>query len=153
MAKRTTKKSTRKSTARKTTRKTAARTTPRKKATRRTTRKKTTAARPSVKMTKADKPRTKAEIFRLIAETTDLTRQQVASVFECMGEIIEKDLKKGGPGAVNLAGMMKVTVQRKPAVPRRKGINPFTGEEQWFKAKPARNVVKIRPLKSLKDRV
>lgn len=148
-----TRKTTRKSTARKTTRK-ATRSTPRKKATRRTTtRKKTAAARPSVKMTKADKPRTKAEIFRLIAETTDLTRQQVASVFECMGEIIEKDLKKGGPGAVNMAGLMKVTVQRKPAVPKRKGINPFTGEEQWFKAKPARNVVKIRPLKSLKDRV
>jgi len=148
-----TRKTTRKkSTARKSTRKTAARSTPRKKATRTTARKKT-ATRPSVKMTRADKPRTKAEIFRLISETTDLTRQQVASVFECMGEIIEKDLKKGGPGAVNLAGMMKVTVQRKPAVPRRKGVNPFTGEEQWFKAKPARNVVKIRPLKNLKDRV
>jgi len=151
MAKRTARKTTRKSTARKSTRK-AARSTPRKKATRRTTRK-TTASRPSVKLNKADKPRTKAEIFKIIAESTDLTRQQVASVFECMGEIIEKDLKKGGPGAVNLAGLMKVTVQRKPAVPKRKGINPFTGEEQWFKAKPARNVVKIRPLKSLKDRV
>ena len=148
-----TRKTTRKkSTARKSTRKTAARSTPRKKTTRTATRKKA-ATRPSVKMTRADKPRTKAEIFRLISEATDLTRQQVASVFECMGEIIEKDLKKGGPGAVNLAGMMKVTVQRKPAVPRRKGVNPFTGEEQWFKAKPARNVVKIRPLKNLKDRV
>lgn len=153
MAKRTTSKTTRKSTARKTTRKKAARATPRKKATRRTATRKTAVARPSVKMTVADKPRTKAEIYRLISETTELTRQQVASVFECMGEIIEKDLKKGGPGAVNLAGMMKVTVQRKPAVPKRKGVNPFTGEEQWFKAKPARNVVKIRPLKNLKDRV
>ena len=152
MAKRTTRKTTRKSTARKTTRKSAARKAPRKKAVRRTTRKAAT-ARPSVKLTKADKPRTKAEIFKIIAEGTELTRLQVASVFECMGEIIEKDLKKGGPGAVNLAGMMKVTVQRKPAVPRRKGINPFTGEEQWFKAKPARNVVKIRALKNLKDRV
>jgi len=153
MAKRTTKKTTKKSTRKKATRKAATRSTPRKKATRRTTRKKTTATRPAMKMTRADKPRTKAEIFRLISETTELSKAQVASVFECMGEIIEKDLKKGGPGAVNLAGMMKVTVQRKPAVPRRKGVNPFTGEEQWFKAKPARNVVKIRPLKSLKDRV
>ncbi|MCB9838269.1 MAG: HU family DNA-binding protein [Phycisphaeraceae bacterium] len=150
----TTRKTTRKSTARKATRKSATRSTPRKKATRRTTtRKKTAAARPSLKMTQTSKPRTKAEIYRLISEATELTRQQVASVFECMGEIIEKDLKKGGPGAVNMAGLMKVTVQRKPAVPKRKGINPFTGEEQWFKAKPARNVVKIRPLKSLKDRV
>jgi nucleoid DNA-binding protein len=153
MAKRTTSKTTRKSTARKSTRKSAARATPRKKATRRTATRKTAVARPSVKMTTTDKPRTKAEIYRLISETTELSRQQVASVFECMGEIIEKDLKKGGPGAVNLAGMMKVTVVRKPAVPKRKGVNPFTGEEQWFKAKPARNVVKIRPLKNLKDRV
>lgn len=151
MAKRTTRKTTRRSTTRKTTRK-ATRITPRKKATRRTTRK-TTTTHPGVRMTRADKPRTKAEIFKIIAEGADLTRQQVATVFECMGEIIEKDLKRGGPGAVNLAGMMKVTVQRKPAVPRRRGINPFTGVEQWFKAKPARNVVKIRALKNLKDRV
>jgi hypothetical protein len=50
-------------------------------------------------------------------------------------------------------GKMKVVKQHKPAQPRRKGINPFTKEEQWFKAKPARNVVKVRPLKSLKDLV
>jgi hypothetical protein len=40
---------------------------------------------------------------------------------------------------------------RKPATKERKGINPFTGQEQIFKAKPARNVVKIRPLKAMKD--
>jgi hypothetical protein len=32
-------------------------------------------------------------------------------------------------------------------------INPFTKEETLFKAKPARNVVKNRPLKGLKDMV
>jgi len=48
---------------------------------------------------------------------------------------------------------MKLTVVRKPATKARKGINPFTGEETMFKAKPARNVVKIRPLKNLKDMV
>ncbi len=48
---------------------------------------------------------------------------------------------------------MKLTVLRKPATKARKGINPFTGEETTFKAKPARNVVKIRPLKNLKDMV
>jgi nucleoid DNA-binding protein len=50
-------------------------------------------------------------------------------------------------------GLMKLVVQRKPATKARKGINPFTGEETMFKAKPARNVVKIRPLKNLKDMV
>jgi nucleoid DNA-binding protein len=48
---------------------------------------------------------------------------------------------------------MKVKVVRKPAVPARKGINPFTKEEMTFKARPARNVVKILPLKSLKEMV
>jgi nucleoid DNA-binding protein len=50
-------------------------------------------------------------------------------------------------------GLMKITVQHKPATKPRKGINPFTGQEMMFKAKPARNVVRIRPLKSLKDMV
>jgi hypothetical protein len=46
---------------------------------------------------------------------------------------------------------MKVTVVQKPAVKAHKGINPFTKQEQMFKAKPARKVVKVRPLKGLKD--
>ena len=54
---------------------------------------------------------------------------------------------------VILPGLMKITVVRKPAPKARKGINPFTKEETMFKAKPARNVVKVRPLKALKDMV
>jgi nucleoid DNA-binding protein len=50
-------------------------------------------------------------------------------------------------------GLMKIKVVKKPAVPARKGVNPFTGEEMMFKAKPARNVVKVTPLKALKDMV
>jgi len=48
---------------------------------------------------------------------------------------------------------MKIEVKWKPATKARKGINPLTGEETMFKAKPARNVVKIRPLKKIKDMV
>jgi nucleoid DNA-binding protein len=44
-------------------------------------------------------------------------------------------------------------VVRKPATKERKGINPFTGQETTFAAKPARNVIKIRALKALKDMV
>jgi len=50
-----------------------------------------------------------------------------------------------------MPGLMKVKVVRKPATKARPGINPFTGEETIFKAKPARNVVKVQPLKALKD--
>ena len=70
-----------------------------------------------------------------------------------MGAMIAADLKKGNVGVFNIPGLMKVTVQRKPATKARKGINPFTGEPTIFKATPARNVVKVRPLKGLKDMV
>jgi hypothetical protein len=50
-----------------------------------------------------------------------------------------------------LPGLLKIMVILKPAVKARKGINPFTKQEQMFKAKPARKVVKVRALKALKD--
>lgn len=111
------------------------------------------ASAPSVKIGKADKPRTKSEIFGLLADGAGISKKEVAAVFDTMAEICKKDLSKAGPGAVNFGGMMKVTVQRKPATKARKGINPFTGEETVFKAKPARNVVKVRPMKAIKDLV
>ena len=100
-----------------------------------------------------EKPMTKSEIVGGIAEQTGLTKKQVSSVFEAMGSQIEKSLGRRGPGAYTVPGLMKLTVVRKPATKARKGINPFTGEETTFKAKPARNIVKIRPLKNLKDMV
>ena len=99
------------------------------------------------------KPMTKSEIVSGIADATGLTKKQVGSVFETMATQIKKSLGSRGPGAYTVPGLMKLVVVRKPATPARKGINPFTGQETTFKAKPARNVVKIRPLKSLKDMV
>jgi nucleoid DNA-binding protein len=99
------------------------------------------------------KPMTKSEIVSGIADVTGLTRKQVSSVFETMASQIKKSLGRSGPGAYTVPGLMKLVVVRKPATEARKGINPFTGEETMFKAKPARNVVKIRPLKNLKDMV
>jgi nucleoid DNA-binding protein len=98
------------------------------------------------------KPTTKSEIFAYIAEKTDLKRKDVVAVFDALQGLIERDLKKG-PGLFNVVGMMKIKVVHKPAQPARKGINPFTKEEVTFKAKPARNVVKVQPLKSLKEMV
>jgi nucleoid DNA-binding protein len=101
----------------------------------------------------AAKPMTKSEIVTGIAEATDLTKKDINAVFEAMSGQIKKSLGRRGPGAYTVPGLMKLVVQRKPATKARKGINPFTGEETMFKAKPARNVVKIRPLKNLKDMV
>ena len=50
-------------------------------------------------------------------------------------------------------GLLKIVVVQKPAVAARLGINPFTQQQQMFKAKPARKVIKVRPLKALKDMV
>ncbi len=58
---------------------------------------------------------------------------------------------KKGAGSFQLPGLLKITAVSVPAKPKRKGINPFTKEEQWFAAKPASVKVKIRPLKKLKD--
>lgn len=99
----------------------------------------------------ATKARTKAEIFKMISENTGLTRKEVVSVFDEMGTLMKKDLGRRGPGIFNLAGLIKCRVVKKPAVKARKGVNPFTGEEMMFKAKPARKVVKATPLKGLKD--
>ncbi|USO00221.1 MAG: HU family DNA-binding protein [Phycisphaeraceae bacterium] len=99
------------------------------------------------------KARTKSEILGTIADSTGISKKQAAGVFDVMGQMIGADLKKGNAGAFTVPGLMKVTVVRKPATKARKGINPFTGEETMFKAKPARNVVKVRPMKGLKDLV
>ena len=96
---------------------------------------------------------TKGEIITSIAGTTSLARKQVASVFEALSGLIGKNVGKKGPGLFVVPGLMKISVVQKPAVPARKGINPFTKQEQMFKAKPARKVVKVRALKALKDMV
>ncbi len=99
------------------------------------------------------KPPTKSEIMASIAETTELSRKEVASVFEALNGLIQDNLKPRGPGTFSVPGLMKIRVNKKPATKARKGINPFTGEETMFKAKPARKVVKVLPLKNLKDMV
>ena len=115
--------------------------------------KKAKKAAPVKKITAIRKPMTKSGIMAEISDKTGLTKKQVSSVLDEMTVLIERHIKKGGAGQFSLPGLMKVEVKRKPATKARKGINPFTGEETVFKAKPARNVVKIRPLKKVKDMV
>ena len=99
------------------------------------------------------KATTKSETFSYIADKTGLTKKDVGAVFDALSGLIKRDLKKNGPGLYSVPGLMKIKVVRKPATKARKGVNPFTGAEMMFKAKPARNVVKVLPLKSLKDMV
>jgi nucleoid DNA-binding protein len=99
----------------------------------------------------AKKAATKSEILANISSATELSRKQVASVFDALAKEIKAAVGKKGPGLFTVPGLMKITVIHKPATKARKGINPFTKEEQVFKAKPARKVIKVRPLKALKD--
>ena len=96
------------------------------------------------------KPMTKTDILTSLAEATGLTKKQIGDVLDELGNLMAKNLAEGGPGVFSIPGLLKVNLVRKPATPERKGINPFTKEETIFKAKPARNVVKIVPLKGLK---
>jgi len=95
----------------------------------------------------------KTQILDQIATETGLTRKQVGSVIDGLGEIIGGHLDKRGVGEFVLPGLLKISTIKKPAVKARKGINPFTKEEVMFKAKPASTAVKVRPLKALKDMV
>jgi nucleoid DNA-binding protein len=93
----------------------------------------------------------KTQILDQIAECTELSRKQVADVLESLTDVIEAHVNKRAVGEFVLPGLLKISTVRKPAVKARKGINPFTKEEVMFKAKPASTVVKVRPLKKLKD--
>ena len=96
---------------------------------------------------------TKADLVDEIAQRTGLTKKDVGAVFDSLSGLIKRDLRRTGPGVYTVPGLMKIKVVRKPATKARKGVNPFTGEAMTFKAKPARNVVKVLALKALKDMV
>ena len=96
---------------------------------------------------------TKSEFIAQVAELSGLTKNDVKNVLGALEDSIRSQLSKSGSGNFILPGLLKSKVVRKPAVPERQGINPFTKEEQVFKAKPATNAIKLIPLKNLKDMV
>lgn len=93
----------------------------------------------------------KTQMLQQISDATELSKKQVQSVLDELTNIIEGHVKKKGVGEFVLPGLLKITTVKKPATKARKGINPFTGEEVMFKAKPASTSVKVRPLKKLKE--
>lgn len=113
--------------------------------------KKKAAAAPAKRIKTIKEPFTKSQLINHLSEETELTRKQISAVLESLSGAIEGHIKRNGAGVFTMPGLMKLKVVRKPATKARKGINPFTGEETVFKAKPARNVVKILPLKAVKE--
>lgn len=108
-------------------------------------------AAPAKKLTAVAERYNKTQILTEIAENTELTKKQVQAVLDNLGDVIERHVKKRAVGEFVLPGLLKIQAVKKPAKKARKGINPFTGEETVFKAKPASIAVKIRPLKKLKE--
>jgi nucleoid DNA-binding protein len=98
-------------------------------------------------------PLNKSQILADIAGSTGIAKRDVGKVIEELSGVIDRHIGKKGPGSFTLPGLFKIKTIKKPATKARKGINPFTKEEVTFKAKPARTVIKIRPLKKLKDMV
>jgi len=98
-------------------------------------------------------PYSKSQLLQYIAENTELSKKKVTEVFTLLENVITAHLCKNGAGVFALTGIAKFKTKRMPAQKAKKGRNPFTGEEIMFKAKPVRNVIKVRPLKKLKDNV
>ena len=83
--------------------------------------------------------------------TRAVARKDVKGVIDAVAAIGHKELKK--TGAFVVPGLAKFIVIKKPATKARQGINPFTKEPTTFKAKPARKIVRARPVKAAKDAV
>ena len=96
---------------------------------------------------------TKSALYAHISEDTGLARKDVAKVFDSLGDVINGHVKSRGAGEFKVPGLLKIKVNKKPATKARKGVpNPFRpGELMDVSAKPARKVVKVLPLKALKD--
>src|SRR4051794_23000182 len=111
------------------------------------------AATPAPKAAARAKPATKREVYAALAEKSGVEMKQVAGVFAALEELFGRELGKKGPGQFVIPGLLKLKVARKPATKAKPGRNPFTGEAITIKARPARNVVRVIPMKALKEMV
>ncbi len=93
----------------------------------------------------------KSGLVAHIVDSSGVAAKDVRAVLVALEGAVSGSVHRKGAGSFTLPGLLKVTAVSVPAKPKRKGINPFTKEEQWFAAKPASVKVKIRPLKKLKD--
>ena len=108
-------------------------------------------AAPARKVVAVSERYTKTQLLNELSEKTELSRKQVGAVLDELGIVIERHIKKRAVGEFTLPGLLKIKTVKKPARRARKGINPFTGEETTFAAKPASTAVKVTALKGLKD--
>jgi len=94
---------------------------------------------------------TKAGLMAHLAEQSGVEPKAVKAVMAALEATTLASVSKKGLGEFMLPGLLKVVAQKVPAKAKRFGKNPFTGQDQWFAAKPATIKVKVRPMKKLKD--
>ena len=90
-------------------------------------------------------------IQKIVGQHSKMSRKDIKAIIESIAAIGYKELNKSG--AFVLPGFAKFVVIKKPATKERSGINPFTKEPMIFKARPARKVVRARPVKAIKAAV
>jgi len=87
---------------------------------------------------------TQAQIVAELADKAGISKKEAKVVLESLATALVKNDKVATPFGI-------FSKKVKPARPARKGVNPFTGEEMMFKAKPKQIVLKYRPNKATKD--
>ena len=100
-----------------------------------------------------NKRMSKSLFVTTLAEKSGLNRKQATSALDTIIAMVAQQLGKRGPGEVLIPGLLKLNIVDKPATSQHEGVNPFTKEPMTYKAKAARKVIKVRPLKALKDAI
>jgi nucleoid DNA-binding protein len=93
----------------------------------------------------------KTGLVSYLVDASGVPAKDVRAVLAALEGAVAGSVHKKGAGSFTLPGLLKISAVQVPAKPKRKGVNPFTKEEQWFAAKPASTKIKVRPLKKLKD--
>ena len=101
----------------------------------------------------SSKRMSKSQFVAALSEKSGLSKKQATAALDTINAMVAQQLGQKGPGEVIIPGLLKLSIVVKPATPQHEGINPFTKQPMTFQAKPARKVIRVRPLKALKDAV
>jgi nucleoid DNA-binding protein len=93
----------------------------------------------------------KRSLHAVVAEKAELSKKEVATVLDALGEVVVDTLNSGGE--IVLPGNVKVFTQVRASIPERQSKHPRTGEPMKIAETPARKVVKSKALQSLKNKV
>ena len=101
----------------------------------------------------SSKRMTKSQFVTTLAEQSGINKKQATAALDTINTMVVQQLGKKGPGEVLIPGLLKLKIVVKPATRKHEGLSPFTKQPMTFKAKPARKVVRVRPLKALTDAI